>query len=81
LSDAPEAMLQNRLRKRDRHLSKWARREDVSCYRVYDCDIPELPLAIDRYARFLHISLYARASDPIRDDAWLERMRRAHLER
>lgn len=80
MSDAPEAMLQNRLRKRDRHLSKWARREDVSCYRVYDCDIPELPLAIDRYARFLHISLYARASDPIRDDAWLERMRRAAAE-
>jgi 23S rRNA G2069 N7-methylase RlmK/C1962 C5-methylase RlmI len=80
LSAAPEAMLQNRLRKRDRHLAKWARREEVSCYRVYDCDIPELPLAIDRYEGFLHISLYARASDPIRDDAWLERMRRAAAE-
>ena len=80
MSDAPEAMLQNRLRKRDRHLSKWARREGVSCYRVYDCDIPELPLAIDRYERFLHIALYARPTDPVRDDAWLERMRRAAAE-
>ncbi|HXZ85953.1 MAG TPA: class I SAM-dependent methyltransferase [Myxococcota bacterium] len=77
MSDAPEAMLQNRLRKRARHLAKWARREGVSCYRLYDCDIPELPLAIDRYEGFLHISLYARAGDPLRDDAWLERMRLA----
>ncbi|HXX46637.1 MAG TPA: class I SAM-dependent methyltransferase [Myxococcota bacterium] len=80
MSDAPEAMLQNRLRKRDRHLSKWARRERVSCYRVYDCDIPELPLAVDRYESFLHIALYARPTDPVRDDAWLERMRRAAAE-
>jgi 23S rRNA G2069 N7-methylase RlmK/C1962 C5-methylase RlmI len=80
LSDAPEAMLQNRLRKRARHLAKWARREGVTCYRVYDCDIPELPLAVDRYEDALHISLYARAADPLRDDAWLERMRLAAAE-
>ena len=77
MSDAPEAMLQNRLKKRDRHLAKWARREGVTCYRVYDCDIPELPLTVDRYEGDLHISLYARATDPVRDDAWLERMRAA----
>jgi 23S rRNA G2069 N7-methylase RlmK/C1962 C5-methylase RlmI len=77
LSDAPEDMLANRLRKRAKHLAKWARREQVSCYRVYDCDIPELPLAIEIYEGRLHVSAYARADDPKRDDAWLERMRLA----
>ena len=30
--------------------SRWAAREGVSCYRLYDRDIPEVPLTIDRYA-------------------------------
>ena len=77
MSDPQEVMLANRLRKRARHLAKWARREGVSCYRVYDCDIPELPLSVDVYEGRLHVSLYARPDDPLRDDAWLERMRLA----
>ena len=77
MSDAQEEMLANRLRKRARHLAKWARRDGVSCYRVYDCDIPELPLVGRRYEGRLHVSAYARADDPLRDDAWLERMRLA----
>ena len=77
MSDPQEVMLANRLRKRARHLAKWARRENVTCYRVYDCDIPELPLVVDLYEGRLHVSLFARAEDPQRDDAWLERMRLA----
>jgi 23S rRNA G2069 N7-methylase RlmK/C1962 C5-methylase RlmI len=42
-------MLANRVRKNVRHLGKWARREGVTCWRIYDRDIPELPLTIDRY--------------------------------
>lgn len=42
-------MLGNRLVKNLRHLAKWARREGITCFRVYDCDIPELPLTVDRY--------------------------------
>lgn len=53
-------MLVNRLLKMDRHLLKWARREGVTCYRVYDADIPEFPLAIDRYEDCLHVSEYRR---------------------
>src|SRR5262249_18782086 len=60
LSASPEVMLANRLRKRAKHLAKWARREAVSCYRLYDCDIPEVPLTIDQYEAYLHISAYAR---------------------
>ena len=75
MSDAPWEMFANRLRKRAKHLAKWARREQVTCYRVYDCDIPELPLVVDVYDSHLHISAYAREDDEKRDDAWLELMR------
>jgi 23S rRNA (guanine2445-N2)-methyltransferase / 23S rRNA (guanine2069-N7)-methyltransferase len=57
----------NRLRKNLRHLSKWARREGVTCYRVYDADLPDFAVAIDLYEgagpdegrRFAHIAEYA----------------------
>ena len=39
----------NRLAKKYRLLRKWARRERVTCYRLYDRDIPEVPLAVDLY--------------------------------
>lgn len=53
-------MFANRLQKVQRHLAKWARREDVSCYRIYDADIPEFPLAVDRYEDYLHVAEYRR---------------------
>lgn len=40
--------LVHRLVKRDRHLRKWARREGIDVWRVYDRDIPEFPLLVDR---------------------------------
>ncbi len=43
------ALLKNRLTKRFKLLRKWARKEQVTCYRIYDKDIPEIPLAIDLY--------------------------------
>ncbi len=42
-------MFANRLRKNIRELGRWARREGVSCYRLYDADMPEYALAIDLY--------------------------------
>lgn len=45
----------NRLRKNAKHWSKWARRQHVECYRVYDRDIPEFPLAIDIYDARAHL--------------------------
>jgi len=44
------AALANRLRKNARHLGKWARRTGVTCYRVYDADLPEYAVAVDVYA-------------------------------
>lgn len=55
-SDA--AALANRLRKNARHLARWARREALEAYRLYDRDIPEFPYAIDIYADWLHVQLF-----------------------
>lgn len=45
----------NRLGKNHRHWSRWARRAGIACYRVYDRDVPQFPLAIDRYAGHAHL--------------------------
>jgi 23S rRNA (guanine2445-N2)-methyltransferase / 23S rRNA (guanine2069-N7)-methyltransferase len=42
-------MFANRLRKNLKHLSKWAKREGISCYRLYDADMPEYAVAVDLY--------------------------------
>ena len=39
----------NRLRKNLAHRGKWARRRGISCYRIYDRDVPQFPFAIDWY--------------------------------
>ena len=49
----------NRLRKNLKRITPWLRREDVTCYRVYDADIPEYAAAIDVYEGRLHIAEYA----------------------
>lgn len=37
----------NRLRKNLAHWQKWARRRGISCFRIYDRDVPQFPFAID----------------------------------
>lgn len=39
----------NRLSKRFKQLRKWARKNRITCYRLYDRDIPEVPVAVDLY--------------------------------
>ncbi|MEZ4707649.1 MAG: class I SAM-dependent methyltransferase [Caldilineaceae bacterium] len=58
-----EHVLANRLRKRQRHLRKWARRSEVSCYRLYERDIPEYPLIVDWYEGEAVVWLYERTRD------------------
>ena len=55
-------MLLRRIQKRWRHRSRAARAEQSECFRVYDRDIPELPLAIDWYEGRLHLSLFEHPS-------------------
>jgi 23S rRNA (guanine2445-N2)-methyltransferase / 23S rRNA (guanine2069-N7)-methyltransferase len=65
-------MLANRLRKNQKNLKKWLRAENITCYRLYDADLPEYALAIDIYGaaeqnnapdrparRFAHVQEYA----------------------
>ncbi len=52
-------MVQNRIKKNLKHIRKWAKRNDVSCYRIYDKDIPEYAAAIDLYGEHVHIQEYA----------------------
>lgn len=42
-------LFSNRLLKNYKQLKKWARKNKISCYRLYDRDIPEIPLAVDLY--------------------------------
>ena len=58
-----ERMLINRVKKNARHRRKWARREGITCLRLYDQDIPELPLVIDDYEGRLHASVFMRDDD------------------
>lgn len=82
---AQAVMFANRLEKQYKHLRKWARRTGTTCYRIYDKDIPEVPLAVDLYQeaasenRYLHIALYERPYDKPdeAEDLWMNEMKNA----
>jgi len=57
---SPQAqMFANRLQKNLIHLKKWAERNQISCYRVYDADLPEYAFAIDLYNDHVVLQEYA----------------------
>lgn len=64
-------MFANRVTKNARHLGKWAKRTGVTCYRIYDRDIPELPVTVDSYEGALVVNDYR--IDPS-DSAWLDEL-------
>ncbi|MGE1561211.1 bifunctional 23S rRNA (guanine(2069)-N(7))-methyltransferase RlmK/23S rRNA (guanine(2445)-N(2))-methyltransferase RlmL [Pantoea septica] len=49
----------NRLRKNMKKLEKWARQEGIACYRLYDADLPEYNVAVDRYGEWVVVQEYA----------------------
>jgi len=67
------------LTKRARHLRRWPTRQDIHCFRLYERDIPEIPLVVDRLEDCLHITEYDRPHDRnIGQHAdWLDLMSRA----
>jgi 23S rRNA (guanine2445-N2)-methyltransferase / 23S rRNA (guanine2069-N7)-methyltransferase len=69
-------LFKNRLEKLARHLRRWPTKRGISCFRIYDKDIPEIPLVVDRYDNHLHITEYERPHErnPPRHAAWLELM-------
>ncbi len=56
---AQENDFTNRLAKNCKALFKWAEQEKISCFRVYDADMPEFNLTIDLYENFVHVQEYA----------------------
>jgi len=69
-------MLVNRIRKNRRRLSRWLEAEGVTCFRLYDRDIPEIPLVIDWYEGRLHVShlLREESADDMRAEALAKRV-------
>jgi 23S rRNA (guanine2445-N2)-methyltransferase / 23S rRNA (guanine2069-N7)-methyltransferase len=51
--------LANRLRKNQRRLARRLQRERITCYRLYDADLPEYNLVVDVYGDWVHVQEYA----------------------
>ena len=68
-------MFANRLAKNLKRLRKWAEREGIACYRIYDADMPEYAFAIDLYRviepeeTWLYVQEYAAPAEIERDVA------------
>src|SRR6476620_3566067 len=64
----------NRLEKVYRHLSKQAKRQGITCYRIYDHDLPEAPFIIEVYEDRLYVSEYKRRHHLSEEEheTWLE---------
>jgi 23S rRNA (guanine2445-N2)-methyltransferase / 23S rRNA (guanine2069-N7)-methyltransferase len=66
----------NRLRNRARHLRRWPTKRGITCYRLYERDVPDVPLVVDRYDDALHIAEFARPHErsPAQHADWLDLM-------
>jgi 23S rRNA (guanine2069-N7)-methyltransferase / 23S rRNA (guanine2445-N2)-methyltransferase len=65
-----------RLARMAKHWHRWARRQGIACYRLYDRDIPDVPLAIDWYEGHAVIGRYRRPHNrtEIEQRNWLDAM-------
>jgi 23S rRNA (guanine2445-N2)-methyltransferase / 23S rRNA (guanine2069-N7)-methyltransferase len=52
-------MVLNRLKKNQRRLDGWRKKSNISCYRLYDADIPEYAVAVDIYDQSVYVQEYA----------------------
>ncbi len=66
-------MFENRLQKVYKHKSKLARRQNITCYRVYDHDLPEFPFSIELYGNHVYVAEYLRrhGMEEEAHDAWM----------
>ena len=63
----------NRLARNARHWSRWARRQGIECYRLYDRDVPQYPLAIDHYGAHVHLQEFDTGwqQTDVEHEAWV----------
>ncbi len=68
-------MFRNRLQKVFRHLGKQARKAGVSCFRVYDHDLPEFPFCIELYGDKVYVAEYKRQHGMTENEhnTWMEK--------
>ncbi|MBI4573835.1 MAG: bifunctional 23S rRNA (guanine(2069)-N(7))-methyltransferase RlmK/23S rRNA (guanine(2445)-N(2))-methyltransferase RlmL [candidate division NC10 bacterium] len=57
-SPSGDTMFANRLAKNLKRLRPWATQHGISCFRVYDADLPEFAVAIDVYEQWVHVQEY-----------------------
>jgi len=68
------SMFRNRLVKMFRHTAKLAKRQSITCYRVYDHDLPEFPFCIELYEDKAYLAEYKRRHGMTDEEhaTWLE---------
>ncbi len=76
------SIFSNRLTKNFRHWSKWAKRRSIGCYRLYDRDVPEFPVALDLYEQRAHLQEFDTGwqTEEAEYANWVESLRRAASE-
>lgn len=57
--DADAQMFVNRINKNIKALKSWVKAHHITCYRIYDADMPEYAAAIDYYDGWAHVQEYA----------------------
>lgn len=62
-----------------KHYDKWARRQGLEAYRIYDADLEEHPLTVDRYGDKLYVAVYAARGQDLSDSDWQD-LRQAYRE-
>ncbi|MBV8801992.1 MAG: bifunctional 23S rRNA (guanine(2069)-N(7))-methyltransferase RlmK/23S rRNA (guanine(2445)-N(2))-methyltransferase RlmL, partial [Gammaproteobacteria bacterium] len=76
LAERPDTAVQmfiNRLKKNIKHKKRWAGREAITCYRIYDADLPEYAVSIDVYDQFIFVQEY-QAPQSIDKDKVVQRL-------
>ena len=91
IKDEQIVFFENRISKRFKHLKKWAIRENIGAFRLYDRDIPEIPLRLDFYSdknpkeaqgenRFATITLFERPYEKDDEEEWFAEMKKSMAE-
>jgi len=75
MADEKLIMFRNRLEKVFRYLSRQAKRSNVSCFRIYDHDLPEFPFCIEKYENKFYVAEYQRRHGLDEDEhsRWLKK--------
>lgn len=78
-ASSSRAMFENRLRRMAKHWAKWARRQGITCYRLYHRDLPEIPLAIDWFEGWIHVAEFDRPHERTdqEQEIWRRELRRS----